>query len=431
MFMHIFGKGLSAAKQNAMRADLPTVPPADADAKPHPLTSRIARFRNESLEPARTIDASPRAQMVYQARCESYLHQTFSPVGTLCIAETDGVLAMVGCTGYKLRDPALAIFDVTGDKMHSNSQVPGLLDIAYHCLVDEGKRLVAYADSSRIKTAVWSADRGKERQLLNKHTFDSSGDGPMAIIGQNLIRAGSNQASSYNLHTAPTHGPDGDEIIGEETDLEDVDTWRDVDCASDFECSSGSKPDNIIRFADGIASPKIWKSAPMFTASTVLSGTGPQENTSPTVLALDFESERQIASKYLGHGGGLLDINQSHGDANTFVTACGDGYARLYDKRHILPVMTFNATNVSAFCGSALSINPDGLPCKCLCPKSNNQPNEGVAQWLSPMLVNPLRSGTFAPNLLFTSWQPETTKLQAWSGTVSAIHSMQQSNAAD
>ncbi|KAH9928736.1 uncharacterized protein B0H18DRAFT_1000397 [Fomitopsis serialis] len=48
------------------------------------------------------------------------------------------------------------------------------------------------------------------------------------------------------------------------------------------------------------------------------------------------------AARYLGHAGVITDFSTSEGDANMFLTAAGDGYARLYDRRKPLPALTFD-----------------------------------------------------------------------------------------
>ncbi len=66
--------------------------------------------------------------------------------------------------------------------------------------------------------------------------------------------------------------------------------------------------------------------------------------------------------KYLGHGGGFNGISTSPGDPNMFASACDDGFARLFDVRHPLPVLTLQAGHPDGACEAVVMTHPDGIP---------------------------------------------------------------------
>ena len=77
-------------------------------------------------------------------------------------------------------------------------------------------------------------------------------------------------------------------------------------------------------------------------------------------IALDLAHGGKVAQTYLGHAGQITDMSTSPEDHNVFVTACDDGYARLYDVRSRLPSLTMHAE--SEVCSAAVIAHPDGVP---------------------------------------------------------------------
>jgi len=285
------------------------------------------------------------------------------PTGKLCIAEAEGRLATLGACGMKERDPTVSFFDISDneDIMVGDPYFTlGFTGIVRDCLLDGPSRLLVVGDrieKSRIKTMKWSDDN---MRLLNMHTF-SSGicKGPLAVLGTKLIRAGKGAARVWDLETAPTHGPSGTSRIGRRIGVSD--TWRDYE--DEIEASTGSKHDTVFRYTDDLNNhyPDIWTNAPSFTSSTLLSAEGNEKKRFSTVYAFDIESNGQVAGRYLGHSDYVTDINMTVGDGNTFITTSADGYARIFDKRHPLPVITFDSMQNHPS-RAALSITPDGIP---------------------------------------------------------------------
>ncbi|KAG9082197.1 hypothetical protein FRC06_005171 [Ceratobasidium sp. 370] len=79
-------------------------------------------------------------------------------------------------------------------------------------------------------------------------------------------------------------------------------------------------------------------------------------------VTIDLEHGGSITARYLGHGGMINDLSVSEGDPRVFLTACDDGYARLFDLRIPLPTLTFDACQLNEACDAAVLAYPDGIP---------------------------------------------------------------------
>ncbi|KAJ7479389.1 hypothetical protein B0H11DRAFT_2423573 [Mycena galericulata] len=82
----------------------------------------------------------------------------------------------------------------------------------------------------------------------------------------------------------------------------------------------------------------------------------------PPVQSVDLEHGGKIAGRYLGAFGDVRSFSTSGADPNVFLIAGNDGYARLYDVRRPLPVLTLCSNTGEDSCGGALLIHPDGVP---------------------------------------------------------------------
>ena len=80
--------------------------------------------------------------------------------------------------------------------------------------------------------------------------------------------------------------------------------------------------------------------------------------------AYDLQAEGMIAARYLGHFAAAEGFSTVASDPQVFLTRCEDGYARLYDVRHPLPVMTITSSKNLDPLTAAVLAKPDGIPCK-------------------------------------------------------------------
>ena len=78
--------------------------------------------------------------------------------------------------------------------------------------------------------------------------------------------------------------------------------------------------------------------------------------------AVDIEQGGRRVARFLGHGGAVERIATSTGDPWLFATTGGDGYARLFDVRRPLPVLTFDTGMQREACADVVLVYPDGIP---------------------------------------------------------------------
>ena len=277
--------------------------------------------------------------------------------------------------GYKNRVPILTYMlmgDDTGQVPPTRSLQVGLSDVAYDSTTDEQRKLIFVADHSRIKSYAWgtpSGDSGSGEnytKLVPMHTLSSIGPGssrgPLAVINGRLLRSNKGSISIWNIDTLATHVGNGKTLIGGEFDPEE--SWRDD--PEDIERSAGSAPDTSVTFQDSALSPARWHSHPS-NEGAMLCSSEPQ-NSPPAYycITLDIETGK-TAGRYLGHGSAIGSFSTSAAaDPNIFVTGALDGYARLYDVRHPLPVLTLDVGYQSESCSSALITHPNGIPSMCI-----------------------------------------------------------------
>lgn len=345
-------------------ADLSGLPkpaaPWSTTKRPHPKSTRLSRFRDFT---AWTPDSStPIAMAVYEARCEITSLDINAPV-QMTLSSGGSCLAVTGTGGWKQRSPMLSYFLLNkNDEPESHFLQPGLADIAYHSTIDEQRKLILVADSSRIKSYAWGALNGGENfeDPLPTHTMDTNKfEGPLVMLSNDrLIRAGRGSAGVWNIDTLPTHGPTGRARVGSKiknSELED--TWRDD--PESIERSRGVPATTTLTFEDSTLSPGTWHPHPSSQGVMLCTGDLLQQM---SCLALDLEHGGKILTRYLGHGGDIEDFSTSTADSNVFATAASDSFARLFDIRQPLPVMTFNAQNRDGACSAVQLAHPDGIP---------------------------------------------------------------------
>ncbi|CUA72580.1 hypothetical protein RSOLAG22IIIB_10136 [Rhizoctonia solani] len=292
----------------------------------HPQSSRLSRFRL-ALPPLSATRANPLAMSIFDARCEVSSQCVVEPVD-LAISNDGSVLATTGMFGYKHRDPGLEYFflerpdDEYSKFPEEHFEGLGLASIPTHLAVNGTHRLIFAADGYRVKSYSWGALDGSIRNDLHPtHTLDSTtSGGPIAILPNGtVIRAGQGRADSWTIDELPTHGATGKRIIGSKIKPESL-----SDEPEKIERSSGSLPSTHIQFVDEpLMAPSVW---------------GPLADSPSTFVYAD------------------------PGDPQVFLTACNDGYARMYDTRQSLPVLTLDACGEAAECESALLVHADGIP---------------------------------------------------------------------
>ncbi|CAE6481558.1 unnamed protein product [Rhizoctonia solani] len=337
--------------------------PWSLSSKRHPKSTNLSRFRPKLPALTPTLD-KPLAASVLDARCEISSSQCAAPIRFLT-SPGNTCLALTGMGGYKNRSPALEYLLLNQPLAPSTDfpdlhwYEPGLAGVAFHGAIDESRRLIFVADDDRIKSYEWGSASEVYKDLLPVHTLDSElSRGPITVLPNgSLVRAGKGGASVFDINALPTHGSDGDEIIGES--IEDFDTMRDE--IDEIEVSSGSAPTSHIKFLDQPnLKPSLWQ--PLLTApSTVLCVESARDEGKYSCIGIDLETGKST-SYYLGHGGDVTAFSVSPAEPQLFLTACNDGFARLFDVRRPLPVLTFDACGQDEFCEAAALAHPDTIP---------------------------------------------------------------------
>ena len=168
-------------------------------------------------------------------------------------------------------------------------------------------------------------------RTLPKHTMNSGAyGGPLAVPpGVRLIRAGGGVVELWNLDGLLTHGENGGEPIGTELDM--TDSWHDD--AQEVEPSPGTCTDTAAMIC--AVDPK---------KTGVGVGARAWEEYSFSTSVVDLEGGGRSVQWFVGHGGELDGITTDPvGHPNVFMTACSDGYVRLFNVRLPLPPMMINS----------------------------------------------------------------------------------------
>ncbi|KAH9935224.1 uncharacterized protein BXZ73DRAFT_76917 [Epithele typhae] len=329
---------------------------------PHPLTTRLSRFR-EGYTP-NTTTLTPLAHTIYQARAQLTIDSLASGPWDMSLSSGGSILALSGGSGWKLRDPCLQWYPLgqqSEDSLEGGGMDPGLAQVARYITADESRKLIFLGDDDRVKSFSFnSTTRGRRRdELPNVHTMNSRQfRGPILVLPDGrLARAGKGRAAVWNVDALETHQDKPGELIGPgEVNLED--TWRDND-GDDIELSTGTVPTTSTPFGDPNFSPNVLHLHQ--PTGHVLFGAHSDDKVSCAML--DLEAGGRIVTRFLGHGGEVAHIStDSRGNPNLFVTACTDGYARMFDVRHPLPVLTFNVEREKSHCGDVVLVHPDGIP---------------------------------------------------------------------
>lgn len=266
-------------------------------------------------------------------------------------------LVVSGIEGWKERDPVFQywLFDETNQR-EPYEITPALMTHPSHIALDVDRKLIFAGDWHRVKS--YSCDKSGRPV----HTLKSDAcSGPMLVLpGRRLLRAGGGMATCWNLDDLETHGPQNVRIGEGEYDLWENGT-RNFD--ADKELSTGSLPTSTIAFQDPKLDPGQWILHQ--PSQKVLCAPKTRECLKPshTCLSLDIEHGAATDAKYLGHGGVVAEFSFSEHDPNSFITACADGFVRLYDFRHPLPSLTVDASMKRGPCNSAAYAHVDGIPC--------------------------------------------------------------------
>ncbi|KAI0784256.1 hypothetical protein C8Q75DRAFT_810319 [Abortiporus biennis] len=341
----------------------------------HPKSTPLSRFRDIPPSGLSVSSSTPTAQIFYQARCEIKDESICKPI-RMSISSDNSCLAYVGCGGYRNLDPKLELLILDGsggDECHFVES--GLSAVAPHLTMEAERKLVFVADRYRIKSFTWEKNlevKGDEDPYGSPvHTLNSKDfNGPLEVLPNGrVIRSGTGQAGVWNIDQLDTHGlgPKKKRIGPGKFSSQNV--YRDLGSDDDMEWSTGNPAHSTLSFSELGEDIRIgtWKfhsstGHMLCTESTVPASKDSSMN-KYSCVSMDIEHGAKMVTRYLGHGGGVYEFSTDEaGDPKTFITACSDGYVRMFDIRRPCPVLTFDSEKNSAFCYSALYMHPDGIP---------------------------------------------------------------------
>jgi WD40 repeat protein len=253
------------------------------------------------------------------------------------------------------------------DLLPDHHLCPGLADVAYHGAVDDDAGLLFVGDGNRIKSYSWydTSSNAYREELHPTHTMDSKGfDSAIGMLPNGrLTRAGRGKVAVWNLGELPTHdtskkGINGKGIAKRE---EDINTSRDD--PEEIERSSGSLPTATITLNEPRLEIANWHPHPTAPGTMLVTAESSMIEPQYYCRLLDLEHSGKCVTRYLGHAGKINNFSTSKGDGNLFVTACRDGFARLYDVRTPLPAITIQTGIDLRNCSAATLCHPNGIPC--------------------------------------------------------------------
>ncbi|KDN48380.1 hypothetical protein RSAG8_02972, partial [Rhizoctonia solani AG-8 WAC10335] len=227
--------------------------------------------------------------------------------------------------------------------------------------MDETRKLILVGDKTRVKSFAWGNSRRTFTKALPTHTLDSARfEGPILTLPNGtILRAGRAAAAVWVIDQLDTHGPKGDTRIGKELDIDEYD--EELDMCPDIDDSGGTPRASHIFFNDEpTLEPDLWERLP--DSSTVICAE-PYSNSegSRSCLLIDFGHNGKTVAVVKGHRDTVSDFSTSTADPRAFLTACHDGYARLFDIRQPYPVIEFQAGH-QYDCRSVALAFPDGIP---------------------------------------------------------------------
>lgn len=248
----------------------------------------------------------------------------------------------------------------------------GLDGVAHYGAVDDERGLLFLGDSKRIKAySWWDSKRNHSRERFpHAHTMNSKGfEDPMALLPNGrLVRAGKGKIAIWTLDRLPDHRRESGRLFRRLSGLFRSEREDDGDGDETEECGSpGVKPHSILQLkSDPDFEVGSWHNHPSAAGKMLVAGDVYEGYARYDCRAMDLEQGGKSVMRFLGHGGAINAFSTSGGDLNVFVTAAEDGYARVYDVRSPLSVLTIQASlrdNPWVNCTSAVVCHPDGIPC--------------------------------------------------------------------
>ncbi|KAF8755576.1 WD40 repeats protein, partial [Rhizoctonia solani] len=276
----------------------------------------------------------------------------------LIVDRSEGALSLPHATIPMMLE-MLNIDPETGRRFFGRSFLnPELSDVATQLTMDEDSQMIYVGDRSHVKSLHGEIMKDPTvfsipsiLLILNVRT------GQLLFSRGRVVRAGAGGVALWNTDELEMQGCDAETVIGDQSDPEEASHGG----TSDTLFSSSIPRSSFIRFTDiPNLTPTVWEPLPN-NPSTLLCAEY-FELIKYGCVSIDLEYSGKTMARYLGHGGAVSDFSVSATDSQMFLTACHDGYARLFDIRQPLPVITLDACGADAFCEAVVLAHPDGIP---------------------------------------------------------------------
>ncbi|CAE6377256.1 unnamed protein product [Rhizoctonia solani] len=228
-------------------------------------------------------------------------------------------------------------------------------------MIDEPRKLLLVGDKTRVKSFAWGNSRRTFKRALPTHTLDSRRfEGPILTLPNGtILRAGRAAVAVWVIDQLDTHGSKGNSLVGKRLNIDEYDEELD-ECAPIDESGGTPRASHIFFSDEPTLEPDLWERLP--DSSTVVCAESYSDSEgSRSCLTIDFEHNGKTVTVFKGHRDTISDFSTNTADPRAFLTACRDGYARLFDIRQPYPVIEFKAGH-QYDCRSVALAYPDDIP---------------------------------------------------------------------
>lgn len=312
----------------------------------------MSRFRQNVDLPSH--DTSPRASVLWNALCEVSAESICLPIAA-CVAPDGSAAAVLSKSGIDYDSTVLQWWfdDREYKEWARRSTSPPMFTTGKTLELDASRKLIFIGDAFSVKSFSWE---GGKMHPTHVHTLDSRRyRGPLALLpGGRVLRAGKGAALLWNIDDVEPRDPK----VKEARLYDDSSSSSGSEHEMPNEIPIGARAHATVPFADKGFKPRAWHlHRPMGHMLC-----GEDDDIGYHCLSLDLEHGGTVVNRYLGHGARIEQFSTSDGDPNIFLTACADGFARLYDVRIPLPILTLDSERRESQCPTAVLVHLDGLP---------------------------------------------------------------------
>jgi hypothetical protein len=224
-------------------------------------TSPLAYFFPMSAEiSARSVSLlDPTLCALREARLEIHSARICPPRGPLVV--TTNHVAVLGATGWKERGPALELYSRdTAGPMEGKDVETGLADVAFEMVADDNMLWVGCQDGGDGRFKAFQLGPGAP--VLRHTLYGTSLHGPIAVVGDRVLRAGAGKVGVWEQSRLQVHGDESEHIGGE---IREFDTSMDEDDVEDTAERSEGQPPHMVMQLEERMKPRSFSRHPSAT----------------------------------------------------------------------------------------------------------------------------------------------------------------------